>query len=163
MTDKEYFCECIRQCENGMYKLAMGILKNETDAEDAMQDAILKAYCNLDQLKDRKKFRPWILSIVHNCAIEYVRKQKNIIDIEEEPFLVAPEASVDISTKLTLWEAVQKLKVPYSTVIILFYYEDYSILQISEITNTRVNTVKKQLSRARIMLAQLLHKEDFVL
>ena len=39
MTDKEYFCECIRQCENGMYKLAMGILKNETDAEDAMQDA----------------------------------------------------------------------------------------------------------------------------
>lgn len=163
MTDKEYFCECIRQCENGMYKLAMGILKNETDAEDAMQDAILKAYCNLDQLKDRKKFRSWFFSIVHNCAIECVRKQKNIIDIEEEPFLVAPESPVDISTKLTLWEAVQKLKAPYSTVIILFYYEDYSILQISSITNTHVNTVKKQLSRARAMLAKLLHKEDFVL
>ena len=42
-------------------------------------------------------------------------------------------------------------------------YEDYSILQISSITNTHVNTVKKQLSRARAMLAKLLHKEDFVL
>ena len=84
MTEKEYFCECVRQSEGSMYTLAIGILKNEADAADVMQDAILKAYCNLDQLKDRNKFRPWILSIVHNTAIEYIRKRKDIVDLEEQ-------------------------------------------------------------------------------
>lgn len=163
MTDKDYFCECIRQCENSMYRLAMGILKKEPDAEDAMQDAILKAYRNLDQLKDRSKFRPWILSIVHNCSIEYIRKRKNVIDIEEEQWIAAPEPSVDTASKISIWEAVQKLKIPYRTVIILFYYEDCSIIQISEITNTNVNSIKSQLSRGRKMLAKLLNREDFTL
>ena len=138
-------------------------MKNEADAADVMQDAILKAYCNLEQLKDWNKFKAWILSIVHNTAIEYIRKQKNIVDIEEEPFFVSPEATVDTATKLTVWEAVHKLKLPYRTIVILFYYEDYSIRQIADITNTHVNTIKKQLSRGRKMLAQLLHKEDFTL
>ena len=162
MTDKDYFCECIRQCEKSMYKLAMGILRNEADAEDAMQDAILKAYSNLDQLKV-SKFRPWILSIVHNCSIECIRKRKNVVDIEEEQWIAAPEPSVDTAARISIWEAVQKLKIPYRTVIILFYYEDCSIIQIAEITNTNVNSIKTQLSRGRKMLAQLLNKEDFTL
>ena len=163
MTDKDCFCECIRQCEKSMYKLAMGILRNEADAEDAMQDAILKAYSNLAQLKDRSKFRPWILSIVHNCSIECIRKRKNVVDIEDEQWIAAPESSVDTAARISIWEAVQKLKIPYRTVIILFYYEDCSIIQIAEITNTNVNSIKTQLSRGRKMLAQLLNKEDFTL
>lgn len=145
-----------------MYTLAMGILKNEADAADAMQDAILKAYCNLDQLKDRSRFRPWILSIVHNTAIEYIRKQKNIVDLESQEELAAPEPAVDTATRLTVWEGVQRLKLPYRTVIILFYYENYSVRQIAEVTHTSVIAIKQQLSRGRKMLAQLLNKEDFV-
>lgn len=163
MTEKEYFCDCVRQCEGSMYKLAIGILENESDAEDVMQDAILKAYCNLNQLKDWNKFRSWMLSIVHNTAIEYIRKRKAFIDMEEEQMVDSSEATVDTATKLTVWEAVQKLKLPYSTIVILFYYEDYSIRQIAEITDTNVNTIKMQLSRARKMLTKLLHKEDFKL
>lgn len=163
MTEKEEFCERVRQCEGSMYKLALGILRNESDAEDVMQDAILKAYCNLQQLKDWNKFKAWILSIVHNTAIEYIRKQKDMVDIGEESLFVAPESTDDMAIKLTVWEAVQKLKLPYRTIVILFYYEDYSIRQIADITDTHVNTIKKQLSRGRKMLAQLLHKEDFAL
>ena len=144
-----------------MYTLAIGILKNEADAADVMQDAILKAYCNLDQLKDRNKFRPWILSIVHNTAIEYIRKRKDIVDLEEQDQLASPEPAVDTATKLTVREAIQELKLPYRTVIILFYYEDYSVRQIAEVMNASVIAIKQQLSRGRKMLAQLLHKEDF--
>ena len=145
-----------------MYTLAMGILKNEADAADAMQDAILKAYCNLDQLKDRSRFRPWILSIVHNTAIEYIRKQKNMVDLESQEDLAAPEPGVDTATRLTVWDGIQRLKLPYRTVIILFYYENYSVRQIAEVTHTCVIAIKQQLSRGRKMLAQLLNKEDFV-
>ena len=162
MTEKEYFSQCVRQCESSMYTLAMGILKNEADAADAMQDAILKAYCNLDQLKDRSRFRPWILSIVHNTAIEYIRKQKNMVDLESQEDLAAPEPAVDTTTRLTVWDGIQRLKLPYRTVIILFYYENYSVRQIAEVTHTSVIAIKQQLSRGRKMLAQLLNKEDFV-
>lgn len=160
-TEKEYFSECVRECETGMYTLAMGILKNETDVADVMQDAILKAYCNLEQLKDRKRFRPWMLSIVHNTAIEYIRKRKDVVDIESLQELASPEQTVDVETKFTVWEAIQKLNLPYRTAIILFYYEDYSVRQIAEVTHTSVIAAKQHLSRGRKMLAKLLHKEDF--
>ena len=162
LDDKEYFCECVRQCENSMYTLALGILRNEADASDVMQDAILKAYCNFEQLKERGKFRPWILSIVHNTAIEFIRKQKTTTDIDELYDISSPSAVIDTETQLSVWEAIQKLKLPYRTVIILFYYEDYSVLQIAKITHTSAIAVKQQLSRGRKMLAQLLHKEDFI-
>ena len=69
---------------------------------------------------------------------------------------------MDKETKLTIWEAIQKLKFPYQTVIILFYYNGYSAEQISEVTATSVVNVRQQLSRGRKMLAKLLNKEDFI-
>ncbi len=162
MTDeREYFCECIRECEKGMYALAFGILKNEEDAADIMQESIIKAYCNLDALRDKKKFRPWIMSIVHNTAIEFIKKKKPMVDIESQWDLSEEDPCVDAETKLTVWEAVQKLKLPYRTIVILFYYENCSVRQIANITSASEPAVRQQLLRARKMLAKLLDKEDF--
>ena len=160
--EKEFFCECIRQHEKSMYALAFSILKNENDAADIMQEAILKAYCNMDNLQDKKKFKSWILSIVHNTAIEFLRKQRETVDIEDQWDISAPEPPIDMAAKLTVREAVQKLKPPYRTVVVLFYYDNLSIQKISDITSTPAVTVRQQLSRARKMLAKLLSKEDFV-
>ena len=163
MTEKEYFCEQIRECEGSMYALAYSILNNEADAADVMQDAILKAYSNLAQLKDREKFRPWILSIVHNIAIAYIRGRKDTVDISEREDLASPEPAIDPAARLTVREAVEKLKMPYRTVILLFYYEEYSARQIAEVMCSSEIAVKQQLSRGRKMLSKLLNKEDFAL
>ena len=144
-----------------MYTLAFSILKNENDAVDIMQEAILKAYCNMDNLQDKKKFKSWILSIVHNTAIDFLRKHRETVDIEDQWGISAPEPPIDMAAKLTVWEAVQKLKLPYQTVVILFYYDNLPIQKISEITSTPAVTVRQQLFRARKMLAKLLNKEDF--
>ena len=161
VDEREFFCDCIRQHEKSIYSLAYGILKNEEDAADIMQEAILKAYCNMDNLRDKKKFKPWILSIVHNTAIEYLRKHRDTVDIDEQWSLSVPEPRVDTAAKLTVWEAVQKLKPPYRTVVVLFYYDNLPIQKISDITSTPAVTVRQQLFRARKMLAKLLNKEDF--
>ena len=161
VDEREFFCDCIRQHEKSIYSLAYGILKNEEDAADIMQEAILKAYCNMDNLRDKKKFKPWNLSIVHNTAIEYLRKHRDAVDIDEQWNLSVPEPRVDTATKLTVWEAVQKLKLPYRTVVLLFYYDNLPVQKISEITSTPAVTVRQQLFRARKMLAGLLNKEDF--
>ena len=159
--EKEFFCECIRQHEKSMYVLAFSILKNENDAADIMQEAILKAYCNMDNLRDKKKFKSWILSIVHNAAIDFLRKHRETVDIEDQWDISAPEPPIDMAAKLTVREAVQKLKPPYRTVVILFYYDNLPIQKISDITSTPAVTVRQQLFRARKMLAKLLNKEDF--
>ena len=115
MTDKDEFCRCIKQLEKSMYRLAISIVKNQTDAEEAVSES-----------------------------------DENIPD----------ERAKDITTRLVLREAVESLKQPYRTVIILFYYEGLSVSEIAKVTETMSVTVRQQLSRGRKMLKTLL-KEDF--
>ena len=150
---KNWFCDNIKNLENGMYRLSYSILKNEEDAKDAVQEAIYNAYKNLETLKDKRKFKSWIYKIVTNTSFEILRNKKNYIDIEQEN--IAAE-KIDIDTNLTLWKAVQGLEQPYRTTITLFYYEDMSIKEISEITGSKVDAVKKQLSRGRDKIKEVI-------
>jgi len=162
LSKKEQFCQYIHEYEKSMYILAKGIVKNDADVADVIQDSILKAYTNFDTLKDKNKFKPWIMRIVHNTAIDFIKKQREILNSEAQEQVSMPEPSIDKETKLTIWEAVQKLNFPYQTVIILYYYDGYSAEKISEITSTSVVNVRQQLSRGRKKLANLLNEEDFI-
>ena len=159
MTDKDTFCEQIRLHEKAMYSLAFSVVRNKTDAADVISETIFRAYKNIDTLKDINAFKSWILRIVHNTAVEFVRKNSNIIPFDEIE-IVADNSEDNIITTLTLKGAVERLMQPYRTVVVLYYYEDLSISQISKITNTTVVTVKQRLSRARKQLRNIL-KEDF--
>lgn len=150
---KEWFCKNIKDLENGMYRLSYSILKNEADAEDAVQEAIYKSYKNLESLTDKRKFKPWIYKIVTNTSLEILKNNKNYVDIEEN----IEADKEDIDSNLTLWNAVQKLNQPYRTTITLFYYEDMSIKEISKITGTNVDAVKKQLSRGREKIKEVIN------
>ena len=161
INQKELFCENIHQCEKSMYALAYGIVKNEHDAADVIQESILKAYCNYNGLKNPQRFKQWILRIVHNTAIDYINKRYELID-NDIPEQTVLSSYIDKESKLVIWDAIQKIKLPYRTTLILFYYEDYSILQIADIMSLSVANVKQQLSRGRKMLVKLLNKEDFL-
>ena len=160
-SDREFFCQKIREYEGSMYAAAYGILRNQDDAADIIQESILKAYCSLDTLQNPRQFKPWIMRIIHNTAIDFLRKNRNLADYELEEEVPDERHSVDADTKMTLWQAVEKLKLPYRLVIILFYYKDYSIQEISQVTGAPQPAVRQQLSRGRKMLAKLLNKEDF--
>ncbi len=160
MNWKDTFCENIRLCERAMYGLAFSIVKNEADAGEVLSESIYRAYKNLDTLKNEKSFRPWILRIVHNTAVELIRKNSRIVPVEEVEALTTDSVENEITTKLALRQAVERLTQPYRTVVVLFYYESLSILQIAQITGANLAAVKKQLSRARQMLRDIL-KEGF--
>lgn len=153
IDQKEWFCKNIKSLENGMYRLSYSILKNEADAQDAVQEAIYKSYKNLETLKDKRKFKQWIYKIVTNTSFEILKNTKNYLDIEEENIQAE---KIDIETNLTLWETVQNLSQPYRTVITLFYYEDMSIKEISKITGNSTDTIKKQLSRGREKIKEVI-------
>lgn len=150
---KKWFCDNIKDLENGMYRLSYSILRNETDAQDAVQEAIYRSYKNLEFLKDKRKFKSWIYKIITNTSFEMLKNKKDYLDIEQEN---VQENKIDIDTNLTLWNAVQGLEQPYRTTITLFYYEDMSIKEISKITGTKIDAIKKQLSRGREKIKEVM-------
>lgn len=153
IDQKKWFCDNIKDLENGMYRLSYSILRNETDAQDAVQEAIYKSYKNLESLKDKRKFKSWIYKIITNTSFEMLKNKKDYLDIEQEN---VQEDKIDIDTNLTLWNAVQGLEQPYRTTITLFYYEDMSIKEISKITGTKIDAIKKQLSRGREKIKEVM-------
>lgn len=160
MAEKDEFCENVRLCENAMYSLAYSIVKNDSDAGEIISESIYRAYKNLDTLKNKKAFKSWILQIVHNTAVEMIRRNSKVIPVEEIEDAAGESEENEVATKLVLREAVESLKQPYRTVVVLFYYENLSVSKIAQITSTNVVAVKQQLSRARKMLREIL-KEDF--
>ena len=153
IDQKKRFCDNIKDLENGMYRLSYSILRNETDAQDAVQEAIYKSYKNLESLKDKRKFKSWIYKIITNTSFEMLKNKKDYLDIEQEN---VQEDKIDIDTNLTLWNAVQGSEQPYRTTITLFYYEDMSIKEISKITGTKIDAIKKQLSRGREKIKEVM-------
>ena len=160
LIDKDAFCEHIRLYEKAMYSLAFSIVRNDSDAGEIISESIYRAYKNLDTLKNENYFKPWMLRIVHNTAVEMIRKNSKIITSEKTPNIPDDNPENEITARITIREAVNSLKQPYRTVVVLFYYENLSVSKIAQITSTNMPAVKKQLSRARKMLREIL-KEDF--
>lgn len=157
--DKDEFCEYIGQCEIAMYSVAFSILANESDAGEAVSEAIYRAYKKRKSLKEKSAFKAWILKIVHNTAVEMIRKNNRLVLVEE----TQPQDTTDnydMTRYIALKDAVVNLKQPYRTVVVLFYYENLSISEISDITGSASSAVKKQLSRAREMLREQLREDS---
>ncbi len=151
---KEWFCNKIEEYETELYRLAVSILKNEEDAKDAVSEAILRAYSRLELLHDEEKFKPWMMRIVCNCAYDIVRKRRNVVSMEED--FEPPARSENIEMNVSLRTEIMRLAMDYRAVVVLFYYDDMGIREISNILHISQNAVKTRLCRARAMLARRL-------
>ena len=154
-----WFCNQVSGLKNSMYALAMGILRNEADAEDAIQNTLLSAYEHMADLRMFEKVKPWILKILTRECYRIAGCRKDHAELDECTE-AAPQADVD--TKITVWDAVSRLETMYREIVILFYYEELSTREISQILDLTEDAVRKRLSRARSILRTLLDKEDFL-
>lgn len=153
MRRKE-FCDCIDRYRRQLYLTAYAILRNEADAEDAVCSAILKGYEQLPQLKNVRKMKPWIFTITKNEALQIMRKRMELPGNETVEALLEPTQDQHDE----LWDIVQKLKEEYRLVIVLFYYNDLTIREISKVLEVPVGTVKSRLNRGREMLRTALEE-----
>lgn len=158
--NKEWFSSNVKLHQSGLYGLAISILKNEEDAKDAVQETLYKAFYNIDSLRNPEKFKPWIMKILANTAYEMIRNKKYQLNIDDYNDIIETPNTLDLSTKINLWDAVQSLNLSYRPIIIMFYYEDLSIKEISEILSLTPVTTRKRLSRARKQLKQILEGKE---
>lgn len=160
---EQSFTKLIEENKLKFYKTAKIILKNDDDCYDALQEALISIYNNFDQLKNKEFFSTWATRIVINKCYDLLRKnKKNIVSFEEnyESEIQSSEFdNYDIDLH-GIKKAMNNLSENLKLIIILYYYDDYSIKEISNIINIPEGTVKSRLSKAREILKKELMKEE---
>lgn len=174
--DTGLFHELIRPYERTVYMVALGMLKDQGEAEDAAQEAFLKAYCALGKFRAESKFSTWLISIAINEARSRLRKRKSSktesLDAGwegdgEETATVSPAALTDwreIPSELLergevramLTTAVSELPEIYREIFMLREVEELSVNEASAALGISVALVKVRLHRARMMLQKIL-------
>ena len=131
--------------EKNLYLSALSILRNKEDAKDALQEAIYLAYKEQDTLKEKCAFKAWITKIVINESYKIYNRRKRFIDISESDNLCFQSADND---DLHFFDIISHLKKSDKTIIILRFYNDCSIEEISNLLKMPLSTVKSRLYRA---------------
>lgn len=141
-----------------VYRLAMVMMGNISDAEDVTQTVFLKAWEKKPDFRDADHEITWILTTTRNQCKDihksfYRRKRA---DLEN-----APEPQVTLETQMDseIWEALQSLAEKYRMVLYLYYYEGYSVRELSVILSRRESTLQTQLATGRKQMKSLLESK----
>lgn len=150
MAEQRSFEQNIREYAPNMYRLALAMLRNEQDAEDAVGEAVLRAYEKRRTLRDQERFKPWIMQITANEARKIYRRNKRIVPVEDM------EAYMPVfrSDSHELWDVVMRMDQAYREVILLYFYERFSVREIGAVLRIPEGTVKSRLFRGKKLLRE---------
>jgi len=171
--EKDLFHELIRPYERMLYLTALSIVKNETDAEECAEDAVVAAYRNLARFRGDSKFSTWLVTIVVNEARQKLRRARRAkeesldepVEGEEKEYTPAPltdwreipsEALERKELRQMLRKAVADLPDIYRQVFTLRDLEGLTVAETAAALSVNENIVKVRLHRARMMLQKKL-------
>ena len=155
-SEDTWFSREIEALAPTMFRVAFAILRNRADCEDAAQNAVLKAYTNLDTLKERRYFRTWLIRILKNECMNYTRSNRRVV-----PLAAYTDVGYDMEVPdLDLNRAFDALSKDERLAITLYYYEGYTTREIAKICEVSDGTVRSRLSRAREALRRKLSEQE---
>ena len=178
-TEDQYYIEAVRKgnvqafsylvekYQKLVYTLALKLLKRPEDAEELAQDTFIKAYQKLDTYEGKSKFSTWLYSITYNAGISELRKRRiDFKSLEDQRFSDQDEMKMHDYYSETKKEdqekylnlALGKLPEDDQVLVTLYYYENQSMDDISEITGLTVSNIKVKIHRARKKMYSLLHE-----
>ena len=150
VMNKEELSKLILENQKEMYVLACSILKNQADAQDAVSECIVRAFENRTSLKKRTSARSWLMKILINVSRSAITKrQKVVLFADPEQYEQEPETAED-----HLWSVILELPENVRVVMVLYYYEGFSVREISTLLDIPEGTTKTRLSSGRKQLAK---------
>lgn len=170
--ERELFEILMRRYNQRLYRVARGILGDDAEAEDVMQDAYVRAYHHLDQFAGRARFATWLTRIAVHEALARARRRGRVVEIDAMtdtrkdslPALASPERdperrAIDRNLKTVLEGAIDELPPSYRVVLLLRDVEGLSTASTAEALGLEVPAVKTRLHRARGMLRRRLAEQ----
>lgn len=166
------FGDIVASFEQRIFQHCFRMLGNRHDAEDAAQEAFIRAYVNIHRYDDKRKFTTWLYRIATNLAIDRMRKRKpdyyldadikgaegldmySNLAIDEK---LPEEQVIELEQDEYIHKEISALPPKYRFVIMLRYLEEFSLKDISQIMDLPLGTVKTRLHRGREVLRKKMH------
>ncbi len=154
----------LAECGPLAYRVARGVLRNTADAEDVAQEALLRAYRSFDRLRDRNRFRAWLVRISFRLALDRLRaskrrKQRDTLWSQpacKPPALNAEDLAASSEFQAHLDRALEELPEKLRLVLLLVAMEGHTVDEIGSLLGIPVGTVKSRIFVARKQLAEKL-------
>ena len=163
--EKHLFGQLIELYQDRVYGLALQLMKNEDDANEVAQKAFIKIYQKVKQFKGNSKFSVWMYRIIYNEAMtELKSKKKWVFDQEKNQETAQPRVFDTLhqeEQRNQIQWALEQLKSSERLALSLFYLEELSYYEITEITQWSLANVKIQLHRSKKKMKQLLSAYQF--
>ncbi len=166
--DQDAFAELVYAYQDAVYNLCYRMLSDHVEAEDAAQEAFLRAYLNLRRYDVGRSFKTWLLSIASNYCIDRLRRRRmQYVSIDDPlPSLTLSSSEPEPEDVAVFREQsrqiqglLNELAPDYRAAVVLRYWYDYSYLEIADVLDTTESAIKSRLFRARQMIADKLGEE----
>ena len=170
--DMQAFGTLVQKHQRLVYTLALRMLKNQEEAEEAAQDTFVKVYQSLSGFEGKSKFTTWMYRVVYNECLGRLRKTKRhftsaeeLLENSDEPadFLDGLEILHREERTALVKKGLEMLNPAEAAALTLFYHEEQSVKEIAAITGSSESNVKVQLFRGRkhleVILKKLANKE----
>ena len=154
MTAQE-FSTRVLEVEGMLYRVAYGILLNQSDCADAVQEALMRGWEKLHTLREEEYFRTWLTRILINQCYSILRRRRFFLPLDSARTVAAPQ---DADTELH--DAIARLDNKMRLPLVLHYMEGYSVEEIAAMLSVPAGTVKTRLMRARKQLRAALSDAD---
>ena len=165
---EQKFQEVMQEYTDYLLRLAYLYVKDWSATEDIVQDVFLKFYQNFEQFEERSSLKTYLAKMTINKSKDYLKSWRYRKQILTNSFssLTKRERNqiIEHDEKLELADAVLQLPLKYREVVIYYYFEELSVLEVAQILWISDNTVKTRLRKARVLLKnQLKHNQWEVL
>ena len=150
--DREAFGLLVERYGDKVFTYFLKLIGDKEEAEDLTSEVFLKAFKKIGSFKDGKDFLPWLLRIARNEGINYMSRNKKLTNLN----LDASSINAEFERDLVLYEALLSIPSKDRDIILLFYTENLSYKEISEVLGIPVSLVKVRLHRAKKKLKEAL-------
>lgn len=161
-TDQDLYALIIDRYQKKLLRYANSLLRDQDQAVDVVQTSFIKAFVNLNSFKTKQKFSSWLYQIVHNESLNLIKKYPGetplLEDVDFKSDEDIEENFAKNETKLQVEKCLREIPLLYSEPLSLYYVDDQSYEEISDILRIPMGTVAIRISRAKKLMKKICQK-----
>ena len=163
--DDDLVCEFearLSECSSLVVRVAYSVVRNQSDAEDVAQEAFVRAYRSMRSLRDRTKFKAWLVRLTWRLALDWRRAERrrgareDAIARVTRQFGNAEDDAAEQQRQTRLWAAIETLPEKLRLVLVLSAIEGHTVRDVAKLVGVPDGTVKSRLFEARRRLQERL-------